>query len=205
MRNGRADSSSPELPKMQGTAIILAAGASRRMGSPKALMPWGECTFVQHLCIVLDGLDFAHRAVVTRPELAQSLKGKWPLWVNPEPERGMLSSLQTALVHLEANCPWLLVALVDQPAIHPRTFQVMVAQASDMGWSSPIHQGRPGHPVVIGRECFAQLAAAPPEQSPRQVLSAFARRLVEVDDPCVALDFDTPEEWRAFRLKMGPV
>jgi len=183
---------------MQGTAIILAAGASRRMGSPKALLPWAEGTFVQHLCSVLDGLNFRHRAVITRSELASRLGVDWPLWINSDPERGMLSSLQTAISRLESDCPWLLVALVDQPAIHPHTFQVMAQQAQSSGWSSPIHQGRSGHPVVIGRECFAQLAAAAPGQSPRQVLSAFPRRLVEVDDPCVALDFDTPEEWQAY-------
>ena len=184
---------------MQGTAVILAAGASRRMGSPKALLPWGESSFVQHLCAVLDEQELGYRAVVTRAELAASLRVNWPLWINPDPERGMLSSLQTAIAHLEENCPWLLVALVDQPAIEPHTFQVLVSQAQSTGWSSPVHQGKAGHPVIIGRDCFTSLSEAAPDRSPRDVLSVFPRRLVEVEDPCVALDFDTPEEWRAFR------
>ena len=179
--------------------MILAAGASRRMGSPKALLPWGESSFVQHLCAVLDRQELSNRAVVTRAELAPSLRVDWPLWINPDPERGMLSSLQTAIAYLEGNCPWLLVALVDQPAIDPGTFQVMISQAQDRGWSSPVHQGRPGHPVIIGRDCFASLSAAAPDRSPRDVLSAFPRHLVEVDDPCVTLDFDTPEELQTFR------
>lgn len=190
-----------ELPNLMpelGAAIILAAGASRRMGSPKALLPWGETTFLGHLCRLLNQLD-VHRAVVTRPELAPHLQVDWPIWINPEPDRGMLSSLQTALARLPKNCPWLMVALVDQPAISLRTFQSMHAQASPQGWSSPVHQGRRGHPVVIGRECFAALLSAPPEGNPRDILAGFSRTLVEVEEAAVALDFDTPEELEAFQ------
>ncbi len=188
---------------MQGTAIVLAAGASRRMGSPKALLPWGPVTFVQHLCALLDGLDFAARGVVSRAGL--DLPVTWPLWLNPDPDRGMLSSLQTALQRVSPDCPWMMVCLVDQPAISPDTFRLMAAQASEQGWSSPVYQGRRGHPVVIGRHCFAALHAAAPTQNPRDVLSQFPRTLVEVSDPCVALDFDTPEEWEAFQAQRGLV
>lgn len=184
---------------MQGTAILLAAGASRRMGSPKALLPWGTGTFVQHLCSQLDSLDFAGRGIVTRPELADRLEVDWPVWINPQPDRGMVSSLQTALQFVHEDCPWLLVCLVDQPAISRETFQLMAAQASDSGWSSPVYQGRRGHPVVIGRSCFASLRVAGSDQNPRDVLAQFPRTLVEVSDPGVALDFDTPEEWKAFQ------
>ncbi len=188
---------------MLGAAIILAAGASRRMGSPKALLPWGEVTFVQHLCRLIDDLHPAVKAVVTRAELASQLVVGWPLWLNPDPERGMLSSLQTALAQVPEDCPWLMVTLVDQPAISPQTFLAMVAQAGASGWSSPVHQGRRGHPVIIGRDCFSALRSAAPDGNPRDVLGQFARRLVEVDDPGIALDFDTPEEWAAFRTSHG--
>ncbi|MFN8610530.1 MAG: nucleotidyltransferase family protein [Vulcanimicrobiota bacterium] len=187
----------------QGAVIILAAGASKRMGAPKALLPWGEKTFVGHLCGQLDRLDISHRAVVTRAELAGQMGVDWPLWINPEPDRGMLSSLQTALSRLPADCPWLMVTLVDQPAILLKTFQTMLASASPNGWSSPVHQGRRGHPVVIGRQCFSALRSAAPEGNPRDVLGQFPRRLVEVDDAAVALDFDTPEEWASFRAQAG--
>lgn len=182
-----------------GAAIILAAGASRRMGSPKALLPWAETTFLGHLCGQIDQLGVAHRSVVTRPELAARLQVSWPLCLNPDPDRGMLSSLQTALASLPADCPWLMVALVDQPAIRLQTFQRMLAQASSAGWSSPAYQGRRGHPVVIGSACFLALRAASPQGNPRDILGQFPRTLVEVDDPAICLDFDTPEELAAFQ------
>jgi len=184
---------------MQGAAVILAAGASRRMGSPKALLPWGEVTFVQHLCSTLDELNLTVRAVITRSELAECLGVNWPIWLNLDPDRGMLSSLQTAIARLPADCPWLMVVLVDQPAIEAHTFQIMAERAQSSGWSSPVYRGRRGHPVVIGRECFTALAAAAPNQSPRDVLASFPRQLVEVEDACVSLDFDTPGEWAAFK------
>lgn len=184
---------------MQGTAILLAAGASRRMGTPKALLPWGSTTFVRHLCSVLAQLDLPARAVVTRPDLVDRLNVEWPVWVNPEPERGMLSSLQTALHCLSDDCPWLMVCLVDQPSISLETFRTMAAQARETGWSSPLYQGRRGHPVIIGRECFTALKEAPSEQNPRDVLSHFPRTLVEVEDPGIAKDFDTPEELKAYQ------
>lgn len=168
------------------------------MGAPKALLPWGSGTFVQHLCTMLDAIPLTG-LVITRPELAEQLQVDWPIRLNPDPERGMLSSLQIALAYLDEDCPWLMVVLVDQPAIRAETFRAMAAQASPKGWSSPVHEGRRGHPVVIGRECFAALQSAPPEQTPRDVLRQFSRTLVKVEDPCVTLDFDTPEEWQAFQ------
>ena len=174
------------------------------MGSPKALLPWGDVTFVQHLCALIDGLRPATKAIVTRAELAPQLAVDWPLWLNPDPERGMLSSLQTALAQLPENCRWLMVTLVDQPAISPETFRTMVSQARDDGWSSPIYNGRRGHPVIIGRDCFPALRSASPDGNPRDVLSQFPRSLVEVDDPCIALDFDTPEEWATFLEGLTP-
>lgn len=183
---------------MQGLAIILAAGASRRMGSPKALLRWGSGTFLQHLCSLLEALPLSGM-VITRPELADRLQVNWPVYLNPDPERGMLSSLQIGLGQIPPECPWVMVVLVDQPAISADTFRAMAAQASQQGWSSPLHQGRRGHPVVIGQECFANLRAAHPDQTPREVLAQFPRKLVEVPDPCITLDFDTPAEWQAFQ------
>lgn len=188
-----------------GAAIILAAGASRRMGSAKALLPWAGTTFLKHLCAQIDPLGLDHRYVVTRQELVAHLESNWPLCLNPDPDRGMLSSIQTGLARLPADCPWLMVALVDQPAINFRTFQKMLAQASSAGWSSPVYQGRRGHPVIIGSECFPALRAASPEGNPREILSQFPRTLVEVDDPAICLDFDRPEELAAFRTSAADV
>ena len=113
----------------------------------------------------------------------------------------MLSSLQTALHHLDPACPWLMVCLVDQPAIAPATFRIVASRANQDGWVTPTFRGRRGHPVVIGRHCFEALRTAAPEQNPREVLAPFPRTLVEVEDAGVTLDFDTPEEWRDYQVK----
>lgn len=188
---------------MQGSIVILAAGASRRMGYPKALLPWGDYNFIQHLCRQLDPLPASSKAVITRTSLQNYLAVSWPLWINHDPDKGMLSSLQTALKHLQPDCPWLMVCLVDQPAISSQTFQAMFSQASSTGWSSPVFRGHRGHPVIIGQQCFQALKSASAEDNPRHVLSQFPRKLIEVDDPFITQDFDTPEEWEDFQAKLN--
>ncbi len=110
----------------------------------------------------------------------------------------MLSSLQVALQYLQPDLEWMMVCLVDQPSISASTFERMMARAKADSWSSPVYQGQRGHPVVIGKACFDVLRQADPQASPRQVLAPFPRQLVEVEDPGVCLDFDTPEQWQAF-------
>ena len=186
-----------------GAVVLLAAGSSSRMGQPKALLRWGKLTFVQHLCQTLDELNLDCRGVVTRAEMVPRLQVSWPLWVHPRPEEGMLSSLQLALGQISPQSQWLLVSLVDQPAIRPSTFITMAAQARTQGWAYPTYQGRRGHPVVIGRSCFASLLAAAPGLKPREALSGHPHHPVEIDDPGLCLDFDTQEEWKAYQQALG--
>jgi molybdenum cofactor cytidylyltransferase len=181
--------------------VILAAGASRRMGQPKALLPWAGSTFLAQAAQRLQGLGLEAYGVVTRAELetacAQQLPLGWRVWVNPDPEPGMLSSLQVALRNLPVQAECVLVSLVDQPRISVATFELMAREVGSEDWCSPSFAGRAGHPVGIGRACFAALLAAPPQGSPRDVLKTFPRRLIVCDDPGILQDVDTPEDLSA--------
>lgn len=172
------------------------------MGQPKALLPWGERTFLESVMTAGESISVARRGVVTRPELAEPvgalLAPGWELWINPEPERGMLSSLQTALLQLQDQ-DWLMVALVDQPGLSAASFARMAAEASAHERVCPSYEGRQGHPVVLGRDCFARLLAGGPEATPRDILRDFPRRWVVLDDPHTVTDFDTPEELASYQ------
>lgn len=168
------------------------------MGRPKALLPWQSSTFLGTVCARLENLPWSARIVVTRPELAAPIRGLlpagWEIALNSEPERGMLSSLQTAVARVPAGSPWLMVTLVDQPGISEETFRRMALVAGREPWASAAHGGRNGHPVVIRRDCFEALLQAAPAGNPRDILRTFSRGSYECDDPHVLIDFDTPEE-----------
>jgi molybdenum cofactor cytidylyltransferase len=163
--------------------VILGAGASARMGRPKLLLPWRDTTVIGEIVSVWQKLGAAQIAVVMRPDdspLAAELdRLDFPeadRIENPQPERGMFSSVLCA-----ANwrgwrreiSSWALV-LGDQPHLPAGTLRLLLkcaAQNKD-AICEPVSGGRGGHPVV------------------------FPRVQCEVNEPGLSLDLDTPEDYK---------
>jgi len=196
-------------------AIILAAGASTRMGCPKALLPDPDGRpFVARLVrtfadagsspiVVVTGRD--HAAIAAA--LAADALPVDPVVVNnPEPARGQLSSLWTGLdVVMDAGAQAVLVTLVDMPLASVET----VRQVVD-AWSRsrppivrPAIGDRHGHPVLFDRALFADLRRAPLAEGAKAVLRAHADRIVNVavDDEGCLVDVDTPDEYEALKKR----
>jgi CTP:molybdopterin cytidylyltransferase MocA len=115
---------------------------------------------------------------------------------NPDWPRGQLSSLQAALRALPAEADALLVVLVDHPHVKAESF-ARIAGAFRSGAAPlvrPLHAGRRGHPIVVARALFAELAAANPDAGARAVLQRHAGFDVPVEDPGVLRDLDTPAD-----------
>lgn len=189
--------------------IVLAAGASSRMGRPKALLPAGGQSFVAGLIRTLQGAALHPVIVVIRPgaeEIAAEVRrsGATPA-VNPSPDQGQLSSLLVGLDAVEALAPGaVLVTLVDVPAIRSATVSALLARLA--GSSAAIlratYRGRHGHPVVFRRSVFDALRRADPAAGAKAVLRAYPVEDVAVEDPGVVDDIDTPEDYnRAFGVK----
>lgn len=186
----------------RGRALVLTGGASRRMGRHKALLELPEGTFLQ---LILQRLKQAQVAatVIRSPALELATDPEVEVLVNPEPERGQLSSLQVGLrPHLD-GLDWLMVCLVDHPRVALSTYQALVKSAQSGGaaiWA-PSYQGRRGHPIVFARCCFDDLMRAPLDQGARWVVGRHRknRREVVVDDPEILRDVDTPEEYAHLR------
>ena len=181
--------------------MVLAGGRGRRIGQPKALLPYGGGTFLSTIVERLESLDFAWLGVVLPVELEDLRLGpRIHRIINPRPDDGQLSSLRLGLNQGAQLCPWMLVALVDQPAVAPSTYLALTraAQTREGHLWVPSHGGRRGHPVVFGQAMYGDLLAAPLDQGARWAVSRHRERRQEVpvDDPEVLLDVDTPEDLR---------
>ena len=199
--------------------IVLAGGASRRMGVPKAGLVHEERTFLARVVGALRDGGIDDVVVVTgraHDAVLAALPSGDPAHVvrNPDPERGQLSSLKVALEELCKRRPRpdaALVALVDHPAIAASTVQRLLGAWSEAGAASPppaivvpTHEGRRGHPVLFAAHVWAELLATPDELGARAVVHADAARVLEVpvDDAGVRVDVDTPDD--LLRLTTGP-
>ena len=185
-------------------AIVLAAGASSRIGRPKALLETGGRTFVRRILDTLRDAGVADAVVVVRPgaddvvrEIASARFGR--AIVNADPTRGQLSSLVTGLDAIdEPRVVAALVTLVDVPLVSAATVAALLERArrSDAPIVRAAYGPRHGHPVIFRRDLFDALRRADPEAGAKAVLRAHAIEDVDAGDPGVVQDVDTPDDYR---------
>jgi molybdenum cofactor cytidylyltransferase len=188
--------------------IILAAGASSRMGRPKLLLPWNGTTIIGHLISQWHSLEVMQIAVVLRPDdvgMATELDrlgfSKTGRIYNPEPERGMFSSILCA-AGWEGWRPeisnWAIV-LGDQPHLRMETLRKLVdfCTLNADAVCQPAYEGRAAHPVILPRAIFRELKDSQ-TVSLKEFLNLGAFRSVQyvINDPGLALDLDTPEDYK---------
>jgi CTP:molybdopterin cytidylyltransferase MocA len=192
------------------TAIVLAAGASSRMGRNKMLLPFGNSTVVESAIDVLKrpGIDktivvlgFGREAI--EPVL---LRHKVELVVNPDPERGMLSSIQHALASEAAQPDGWLIALGDQPQIQPEVVDSLV-QAFIRNPQSivvPVCEVKRGHPIIVSSRFRNEILELPETVGLNELTRRHADEILEVTvrQPGILKDIDTPEDYR--ELLAGP-
>jgi molybdenum cofactor cytidylyltransferase len=206
---------SPEKSQSSLGVIILGAGASSRMGRPKLLLPWGGTSVIGHLLGEWRALDARQIAVVCRPddealrvELDRLGFPRSDRIENPQPERGMFSSIRCAADWTgwrRELTAWAIV-LGDQPHLRRDTLRtVLDFQAVHPGSvCQPEFADRACHPVLLPRQAFTEL-----RQTPAGTLNVFLKqtscRLVKcpIEDPGLLLDLDTPEDYRQATLPPG--
>jgi molybdenum cofactor cytidylyltransferase len=165
---------------------ILAAGESSRMGQPKALLPIGGATFLEHLLSVTTHPRVGCRRVVLGAHVEEITRrvaiDAQELVVNQDWESGPLSSLQAAIRTLPADAEGLLVAPVDHPMISATLIDALIGafDASGKLIVVPKFAGRRGHPVIFRASLFPELLAAPLEIGAREVVHAHSENIEEV-------------------------
>jgi molybdenum cofactor cytidylyltransferase len=193
--------------------VILAAGESSRMGTDKALLPYGEDTLLgaairrltpfTQLVIVVAGTNTEKLKIVVYANGAF-------LVVNPEPEAGQFSSLRVGLQEvLNRGRDVAIITHVDRPPAEAETLHRLIAEfgakhnlpAATRRWAIvPQVDGKHGHPIIAGREMIEEFLRAPNDVTARDVEHKHHQRMeyVDVPDRNVITNLNTPDEYNAY-------
>ena len=187
---------------MRLAAVVPGAGLSRRMGREKVLLPFGGSTVLERVLTTLALAGVAERIVVLRPDLAEAAefarRSGARVVVNPHPKQEMLLSIRMGIAELPRECEAFYVWPADHPAVAIETLGLLAREGGPGRVAVPVHAGRRGHPALIGAELIRDIVAIPPGAGLRHIWRTRPEVLVEVevDDPGVLLDLDTPEDYQ---------
>src|SRR5260370_4285832 len=161
-------------------AVILSGGASERMGSPKALLPFQGRPFLEPLLEITKHPSIGVRRVVlgaqAEPITREVLLAADEIVINKDWEQGQLSSIQAALRSLPAGTEGMLVCLVDHPLVTAGLVSELIEkfQATHAPIVLPVYEGRRGHPVIFSAGVLEELFKAPPGKRAPPVVWAYA-------------------------------
>ena len=200
--------------------VILAAGESSRMGTDKALLPWppaasGQTEFREtFLAAAIRSLSLATDFVLVVAGKNESALAPIAyaegasIVVNPNPERGQFSSLRIGLREvLNRGRDTAVVTLVDRPPAKLSTVQALrdAFDAAEKNiWAVvPEYSGKHGHPFVGGREMIEAFLQAPDASTARDIEHQYRDHILylPVDDPFVAVNINTPEDYGALQAR----
>ena len=200
------------MPDLHLGCMILAAGSSSRLGTPKQLLMAGGKPLVARAAEDALGSNAWPVVVVlgAHADQVRPVLARFPVLAveNPAWTEGMASSIRAglaALLQFSRSLDAALVALSDQPAFSTASIAKLVsAQAhTGLGIAAARYGGRNGDPALFLREHFAALAAITGEDGARLLLNSGPGRAAGVDMPELEFDVDTPED--AARLEEGSV
>jgi molybdenum cofactor cytidylyltransferase len=183
-------------------AVILSAGASSRMGRPKALLPYREGTFLEHLLEVTRHPRIGLQRVVlgAGAEVIRSLAKLDPSLVvlNPDWEKGQLSSIWAGIRSLAGTeTDGMVLCPVDHPLVSARLVADLVEKfyAENRAIIVPTYDSRRGHPAIFSSALYEELLAAPADQGARAVVWAHTADILEVptDEEGVVLNINDPQ------------
>jgi molybdenum cofactor cytidylyltransferase len=186
------------------SAILLAAGESRRMGEFKQLLPFAGRTVVECCADHLLASRIDELVVVTghrEADVRRALGGrKLRLAHNADYRDGMSASVKCGVAAVSPAAAAVLVALVDQPQIEPAVINRIIAEYERQSSLIviPTYGGRNGHPVLIDLKLRDELLAFDESRGLRQVIHAHADDLLHVEaaTDAVLADFDYPEDYQ---------
>lgn len=195
----------PRAPRV--VAVVLAAGISRRMGSPKMLVEFRGRPMIRAVAETLHRSSVDEVIVVTghaAGKVEAVLQGLPVRCVeNADYASGLASSLRVG-VAAAGHADAVVVCLGDMPLVQPHTIDRLIAAFNPTEHRTiivPVHKGQFGNPVLWGCEHFARLMSLSGDKGARSLIAGLKSEAVEiaVDDPGILADADTPESLEKLR------
>jgi molybdenum cofactor cytidylyltransferase len=183
--------------------IILAAGESKRMQTPKLILPFGKLTIIETVVENAMNSIADHIMVVLgayREEIEKILEGRAvQQCINENYREGMLTSVRTGFRSIPGNFKAAIVIPGDQPLIPPEAINMVIEawEKSGNGIVIPAYQGKRGHPILIASQYKAEIEKLNPEVGLNALSIRFSSDVceTEVDIPDILTDIDTKEDY----------
>jgi len=188
--------------------LILAAGASTRLGQPKQLVRLGgrpalhvAISTAAALTSAITVVIGAHAREMTRLLARASVS----VVVNRRWEEGLASSLRAGVAALPPGCNAVLVLLGDQVAVTVDDLQRLRGawQGEESRIAAAFYERHVGVPAIFPQICFSELLELRGDQGARRVIERNGYRVVRVPMPNAAIDLDTPADLAALRARLG--
>lgn len=182
-------------------AVVLAAGASRRLGRPKQLLPWQGTTLVGHAVGTAAAAGCDPVLVVTgahREPVERSLSDARVIVVpNPDWTEGQGASLKAGVSALRERCPaarGVLLLTCDQPRLTADVLRRLVSawEESGLPMAACVYEGVAGVPAVFARSMFPRLLDVRGDRGARDLLRSAGARVCRLPWPEGAIDVDGP-------------
>ncbi len=182
-------------------AVVLAAGASTRLGQPKQLLRMGDKSLLAQICETALAIE-PQQVVVVLGAHCEAIKpalAHLPVKIvfNENWESGMGSSIACGVAHLPKKTAAMLLLLCDQPLVTTGFLKNLLEKwrNTDRSIVASAYGGSFGPPAVFGQEHFAELAALHGQQGAKKWMEKHRPQLALEDFPEGEKDVDTPEDW----------
>jgi len=187
------------------SAILLAAGESKRMGKPKQLMPLGQSTLLeQTIDNLLDSsvdetiVVLGHKA----EEITRTIAGRpVKIVINSDYSQGMSTSIIAGLILVDPRSRAVMLAMGDQPLVESSTINQLIEafNKNKKGIAVPTYRGRRGHPIIFDIKYKAELFKLKGDIGGREIIHNHPDDvlMVAIDSESVVSDIDTKEDYQS--------
>jgi molybdenum cofactor cytidylyltransferase len=178
------------------SAILLAAGESKRMGQPKLLLPFGKYTILEQTIDNLLASKIGEVIVVLGYKAQEMIRAiadrPVKIVVNPSYQQGMSTSIIAGLNLVDAKAKRLMIVLADQPLVDSQTFDRLIDKslACDKGIIIPIYGAKRGNPVILSTKYREELLRLRGDVGARWIIKQHYDNILEVAVDCDSINVD---------------
>lgn len=189
------------------TAIVLAAGASRRFGQSKQLLPWQGGKLIEHIiaqlkaCAIPVNVILGANAENIRQQLAEDKSNHVCFETHNNWSDGIGSSISFAISRLQANTQAALITLADQIAITSEHYISLIKrwQQQPKQIVTAYYDQQCAVPAIFPRAYFSELQNLHEDKGAKNIIKQHQSQVISIDMPAAAIDIDTPDDWQQWQ------